>query len=500
MKMPSTEYRMPNAEPCAARMPCRSHDTSGVAIRRAGFTLVELIVAMGLLVGLMTMVGAIFKIAGDTASQGTATMSVYRYLRSVRQVIQQDLENFDPTNGALAIYGWEQLAYATQSDRESGRVLDGLPRKMAGGAMNSYRPPLDYHRADVFMLTTHTESQPYAYRPNKPTDPVPTGTAQIIVYGHADQGRLDPGNDPRTNDDRWEQDSSGEPIMLRIAKGKQPIAALGIEVGDGISDLPASKWHLARRLAVLSNETTFKPPTPLKPDGVRYRLSSADRLKLYRLGEDSAGEGRPSGDFFQEFDLNAALDMWESNAFGQPDIPNEWYYDSAVFKDNRTAIIASPTAGQQQRMASHFLPGCTEFKVEVTFDTPEMIFDDATTFGPDPQPPTNWFTVPSGRRLEWVRGKPVGQIADSDNATRPGFKALWKDVIDFAYGTAGASTYNLTDLSLAPNPANPPFPTAIRITIWVMDENESLYNPRFDPKTGQRISDVGIKEVIVHKF
>jgi len=79
---------------------------------RGGFTLVELIVSMGVLVGLMTMVGMIFSIATNAASTGTANMSVHRLLRMTREVIESDLENFDPAGGALAIYGWEQLAYA----------------------------------------------------------------------------------------------------------------------------------------------------------------------------------------------------------------------------------------------------------------------------------------------------------------------------------------------------------------------------------------------------
>ena len=52
--------------------------------RARGFTLVELIVSMGVLVGLMTMVGMIFSIATNAASTGTANMSVHRLLRMTR--------------------------------------------------------------------------------------------------------------------------------------------------------------------------------------------------------------------------------------------------------------------------------------------------------------------------------------------------------------------------------------------------------------------------------
>ena len=47
------------------------------------------------------------------------------------------------------------------------------------------------------------------------------------------------------------------------------------------------------------------------------------------------------------------------------------------------------------------------------------------------------------------------------------------------------------------------FPTAIRITLRVIDRNESLYSPRFEPSASgmvQMVSDGVIEEVIVHKF
>ena len=330
---------------------------------RGGFTLVELIVSMGVLVGLMTMVGMIFSIATNAASTGTANMSVHRLLRMTREVIESDLENFDPAGGALAIYGWEQLAYASTDDRASGRSLRGLSRVPNGDDELDYHPPFDYHRADVLMFTTSARTAPYAA-----SAPGIEGTGQILVYGHADFGEMLTENllDPSRH--KWEAADR----FRRLENGRLLTTLLGVVVGNQPSALPASRWHLARRATVFTKQDTKLSAAIGGWLGGNSRLTDAsDRARIYRAGRSTiSGNGLPGGDLLDRFDIDEALSQWAASTEG---IPDDWYYPDVSRTEMRTVLDPTPPLGQQGRLAYQFLPGCVEFKVEITFDSPDMV-------------------------------------------------------------------------------------------------------------------------------
>ena len=456
--------------------------------RARGFTLVELIVAMGVLVGLMTMVGMIFTMATNAASVGTANMGVHRMLRAVRDVIESDLRHFDPGSGAMALYGWEQLAFATTDDRASGRSLNAS-RTPNNDAERDYRAPFEYHRADVLMLVTSAPAAPYAVDAQGRE-----GTGQIVVYGHADLGEMQVNTSVEPADDTWEDASR----FRRLENGRLVVSSLGIVVGDRPSSLPASRWHLARRATVFTPLDTNVPGAIPWTD-TQYRLDNAgDRDRVYRAGnKTNNGDGYPGGDLLDEFDIEQALSVWAASIEG---IPDDWYYPDTNRTDFRTILDETPPPGQQGRMAYQFLPGCVDFKVEVTFDSPDMIWYGTNVL----QPPVHWFTVPSGKRLEWIRGQAV-ELADTknQNATQAPSNPSWQNVLGLVYGWPPAGYQSRLKEGSPPDPQNPPFPTAIRITLRVIDRNESLYSPQFEPSasgTVRMVSDGAIEEVIVHKF
>ena len=462
-----------------------------------GFTLVELIVSMGVLVGLMTMVGMIFSIATEAASTGTANMSVRRFLRMTRKVIESDLQAFDPAGGALAIYGWEQLAYASTDDRAGGRSIAALSRVPNNDEELDYRPPFDYHRADVLMLVTRARAGPYALHA-----PGTEGTGQIQVYGHADFGEIITTGSLDPTKHKWETGTR----FRRLENGRLAVNLLGVVVGHQPSALPASQWHLARRATVFTRQNTGLAGVIGNWIGSQYRLTAAaTRDRIYRAGSDTTlGNGSPGGDLLDRFDLDEALSVWAASTEG---IPDDWYYPDVNRPDRRTIVDQTPPPGQQGRLAYQFLPGCVEFKVEVTFDEPSMVFD-RTPADPfvDLQPAVNWFTVPSGKRLEWIRGQ-AAELNDTknQNATQASSRPSWANALGRAYGYPPLGFDNKLRNGTPPDPLNPPFPTAVRITMRVMDENESLYSPEFrrstiTPGTEDLVSDGAITEIIVHKF
>jgi hypothetical protein len=286
-----------------------------------------------------------------------------------------------------------------------------------------------------------------------------------------------------------------------LEKGRLVVTSLGIVVGDQPSSLPASRWHLARRATVFTPVDT-EAPQAIRWSDPQYRLNNADdRDRVYRAGDGiNNGGGYPGGDLLDEFDIEEALSVWAASIEG---IPDEWYYPDVNLANRRTVLDETPPPGQQGRMAYHFLPGCVDFKVELTFDDPDMVFDRTVGDGfIDVQPAVNWFTVPSGKRLEWIRGQAV-ELNDTknQNATQPTSNPSWQNVLGRVYG--GGTFPPKLEQGVPPNSQDPVFPTAIRITLRVIDRNESLYRPRFEPLasgTVRMVSDGVIEEVIVHKF
>ena len=70
--------------------------------RRAGFTLVEMLVALSILIILMAAVGEIFSLAGRTVRVGQATLAAMSSIRAVEAQIAHDIHHLD-TNGFLVI-------------------------------------------------------------------------------------------------------------------------------------------------------------------------------------------------------------------------------------------------------------------------------------------------------------------------------------------------------------------------------------------------------------
>ena len=78
--------------------------------RAAGFTLVEMLVALSILIILMAAVGEIFSLAGRTVRVGQATLAAMSSIRAVESQIARDIHHLD-TNGFLVIRQREYAPY-----------------------------------------------------------------------------------------------------------------------------------------------------------------------------------------------------------------------------------------------------------------------------------------------------------------------------------------------------------------------------------------------------
>lgn len=92
-------------------------------------------------------------------------------------------------------------------------------------------------------------------------------------------------------------------------------------------------------------------------------------------------------------------------------IPALWDPRYVVYnplQGNRTLLDPSPPAGAASRMGAYFLPNCSDFMVEYTYDNPSevVLAPDPTTTGawaPVYQVPVRWQRVPNGQQIVWSR-------------------------------------------------------------------------------------------------
>ena len=93
-----------------APITCNLSPVTSSRRRAAGFTLVEMLVALSILIILMAAVGEIFSLAGRTVRVGQATLAAMSSIRAVEAQIAHDIHHLD-TNGFLIIRQREYAPY-----------------------------------------------------------------------------------------------------------------------------------------------------------------------------------------------------------------------------------------------------------------------------------------------------------------------------------------------------------------------------------------------------
>lgn len=470
---------------------------------RAGFTLTELLVAVAIMAGMMTMVAMIFTTATRSSGQAQAMASLHRQVRQVAEGIRRDLASIDPASGIMGIVRVDVPAYLTQQDRDTDRTLVTDPTQSKN----------DVYRADVLMVVTPRTFKPYVYTPPEDRSSeydCAFADRRLVVYGHADLGTLQ-------TDGTW-------------VTG----ATRAIE-GAPHSPIPASQWHLARRIIGFTQDLTQLGSThnrgdwPLVRDAFTGRINDtsgnqfADVLGQYTWEQISPRDNPLKGHFRYDGDNNLKLyyvenedgiyrydpetgpfyllkedtvtpspyrywwrglgnDAWTrieqpdtinmSHTAPPPVTPfeqanNAWNWTQWFYRDasSRSLLDPDPPVGQERRLAHYYLPGCSEFRVEFTYDDPREIAldpnedyrvprlidwdgDSAESLDVPAPAPVRWQSVPTGERWVW-----------SNLSTDPN---------PYAIGGSG----DLRDLT---QPYR--WPRAIRVTIRVHDPAGRLPEP-----------------------
>lgn len=375
------------------------------ARRRSGFTLLELMVSVAILLAVLALIGTIFSTVSKAGGNATSMSTMHRHLGQVADVLQEDLARTEPSTGMLAIAGEIIAAHATVLDRTNGRPR--LP-----------------HRADALMVFTQRDPEPYVYQ-HDPNVAPPLAPVVQVTYAHANFGKF------KLINNSWTIDTTTGAIK---------------EIATPQAGIAASEWHLARRV-ICFFDATYEPinlpppdnfgvgPWPLTDRG--YLTGEAEVLGQYRwerirtqylstallsfvgntgtsfffndgiadyltiasnarylftnywfalAGSTWQREERPTGGpvYFTESVVPQAY---------APAIPTELFAARSIIDPKPPLDVARP-------MTSNFLDNCSEFKVEYTYDDPrELRLNTNGTI--NPSLPVRWQSVPNGQRIIW---------------------------------------------------------------------------------------------------
>ncbi|NOX57635.1 MAG: type II secretion system protein, partial [Planctomycetes bacterium] len=95
------------------------------AAQAAAFTMVELVVSVGILAILMVMAGAIFTLTLRSSGEANALIEVSQIIRAFEDALREDLRNVHPGQSIMVIQGNPINAYMTLDDLEVDN--DGNP-------------------------------------------------------------------------------------------------------------------------------------------------------------------------------------------------------------------------------------------------------------------------------------------------------------------------------------------------------------------------------------
>lgn len=318
---------------------------------RSGFTLVEMLVSLAVLVVAMAVVSTVFSVSTRTATTSAALGETQAALRALEEQIIDDLRGIDPSQSVLVIAGRVQAAALTPESlagRQRYRVKLG---DATVNGFNAYDPRFDQNaqsqtwsnaprdqysdpRADVIMFFSQrpTASKcPPTFAPlanpnfSNPREnflaTLARGTKVSpvqIVYGHAAVGTA-----TRNPNGTWNFPAV-DPVTTATDRRFIHIeeTQAGPSTAVPLSQIPVQQWILARRQVLIDDNTStgFPPPPTQRPPfffgGTGTELPDANAgengeftriLRCWSGDRSVSGQDRFGGDVVT-FPLRAYLD------------------------------------------------------------------------------------------------------------------------------------------------------------------------------------------------
>ena len=347
-----------------------------VGSARPAFTLVELVVSIGILLLMLSLAGQVFSVTVKSTGQATALTRVNQRFRQFERILRDDLRNVQPGHSMILIQGNPVNAYWTQDGREAdddGVPSNGYPhasdpereqaRAIAAGPVIPAKP-----RADLLMIFAARKGRSY-------TNPAVTSNLQQVVYGHAELGEYVANPNPTGPHDQFE-----------LVQGPAAFPNVnGYPDATAVSPVPSEHWHLARRSVLL-----LPGGPPSRPRCPNRNLNPMDFFddgclldgRTDFIGTPGRRPGQPPpphcnpGDFrYCTYEESALLPATDD--FGKADAFWPWFLPE-IFGDTQTAapyanwkkpfarslLDVTPPPLYADNLAHFMLPHCASFKVE----------------------------------------------------------------------------------------------------------------------------------------
>ncbi len=347
----------------------RDNSIRGVARpKRRAFSLAEMVVAMGILVLMLALVGQVFSLTVKSTGQATALVHLNQALRAFEETVRADLRGVYPGRSVMVIQGNTVDAFWTAEDAEAGG--GGLP---SAGYPHPADPERDaataagtavvdatgvairtLPRADILMMFTNRKGRSFR-------DPEIQSNLQQVVYGHAESGEyvVDPNAGAAT------------PFVFEnaiVGAGMFPSDASGTPAAP----FPAQQWHLARRsIQLISSQAPDLTASGKALDWVTDLFQNA---RGPFLGDPRLLEGVI--DVVVNFDYESLVNydtMDPGNTtIKDPSIQN-WHLPwvmgrrgdhAAQSPFQRSMLDMTPPPLYADRLGHYMLPNCASFKVE----------------------------------------------------------------------------------------------------------------------------------------
>ncbi|USN98421.1 MAG: hypothetical protein H6810_09610 [Phycisphaeraceae bacterium] len=269
------------------------HNTGGVG---RAFTLIEVIVAVGILALVGVVAGTIFATVGDTVTQGRRVSNMNRFAARVERVMRRDFENMVRENGFLVIRNEVTSDYG------------GRPQKVDVGLTATDQSPRP-RRIDEIMFFSRGDFT--SRRTPLSRDMAAHSNVARIYYGHGQKMPVDYGSNPGAPDyeTRYARPRLDDPNNFTAARLGQPS-----QVGATNPNEYASDWSLLRQVTLLSPRKEGLQDLPdnvfgLEPNGNTWQdyYRVADSSRQVALGPAAQSVFR-SVAFMQPYELNTRAD------------------------------------------------------------------------------------------------------------------------------------------------------------------------------------------------
>ena len=369
----------------------RGESRSSGNLRRGGFTLVELVVSVGILSILLGMAGTIFTLTLKSSGEATALIEVNEAVYAFEQQLKKDLGCIQPDKSMLVIQGNTINAYWNRDAMESD--ADGDPAAYVSARRDPIRettkvgsdgktvlvPQLP--SAHVLMLFTARPGRSYK-------NPEIKGQLQQVVYGHAEIGELDKTGlwaiAPQSFDDYVLPPSD----LKTKGSGSNAVYELKPD-NTAVSIMPtaADRWHMARRSVLILDQelgsSSYFPALHLFDDDTKSTFN--------KVTDDENTNGLKTTDYVVDGRRDYLVSKINPNMSGDPATWEFSYQDDVIdfvadpSRDidltidgsvanwmKRSKLDTEPPVLQQKRLGHYFIPNCASFKVEWALDVSDV--------------------------------------------------------------------------------------------------------------------------------